>query len=447
MRKRFFLGVALLAIIAGFAVMSFAEPQLQPPGQKHKLTLVNGTIMEGEIVAITAKTISIRDASLGVIAIARENILKIEPPLDEETGAAATPPPPAPTPRYADQPYAPANNGIKLGFSLSGGLGMINGGDFNQNIRDWNSYYNDYNSYWADYWDAAGRDYTDKYTADWKEMKSIPNFKGEVFARFGKNFGVGIGVEFIKKTNPGTVSYRWDAPRRYTYSWYYADITDKWDWTQDISQVLSVVPITLNLYYYLPISNKGEVYVNVGPGYYMGSIKGDYNTVYTGVYDWAYYYTSGTPFSYGYQDHYSEDYKSHFEGTCNTLGFHFGLGFNFNLGNNIALFGEALYRLANFKDWSGSGDEDWNSTETYGWTDESFTTLKDSGTDSWKGDYWYYEVYIKDYITQYYGRYDIFENEPKESSTWKNIRPAEFNINGISFRVGVKIFFDLNGRR
>ena len=119
MRKRFFLGVALLA---GFAVMSFAAPQIQPQEQTHKVTLLDGTIMEGEIVAVTAKSISIRDASLGLIAIARENILKIEPPLDEGAGEAATPPPP-PTPRYVGEPVAPARGGIKLGFSL--GLGAL----------------------------------------------------------------------------------------------------------------------------------------------------------------------------------------------------------------------------------------------------------------------------------------------------------------------------------
>jgi len=120
--KNFFVGVALLALLAGFAVMAYAAPQIQPPGQKYKITLASGAIMVGEIVAVKEKTISIREASLGVIVISRDNILTIEPPLDEGAGAAVTPPPP-PTPQYADAPAAPARSGMKIKFSLAlGGI-------------------------------------------------------------------------------------------------------------------------------------------------------------------------------------------------------------------------------------------------------------------------------------------------------------------------------------
>jgi len=441
MRKRFILGVALLAFVAGFAVMSFAAPQLQPPGQKHKITLSNGTIMEGEIVAVTEKTISIRDASLGVIAIARENIVKIEPPLDAAAGAAATPPPPPPpTPRYVDEAYAPQKNGIKLGFSLSGGLGMINGGDFNAYIRDTNAYYTGIN----DYYDA------DYYTVDWKEMKSMTNFRGEVFARFGKNFGVGLGVEYIKKSNPGNLAYDDEGLETYDFSWYYIDLSwyDHETWVWD--QTLSVIPITLNLYYYIPVGQMGEAYINVGPGYYLGTLKS--NLDYSG--EWGYYdeyhWADGDLWPPHYKSDSVESENDYLDATCNTIGFHFGAGFNFNLGNNIALFGEALYRLANFKEWKGNAGYDYNYERNYGWWSGSAWTshyvYESESDDTWDGDLWYYDWHSST-LDEDFAEVGLYEEEPDESSYVQNVRHAEININGFAFRVGVKFFFDLGGRR
>ncbi len=340
MRKRLLIGTALLAFLAGLAVMSFAAPQLQPPGQKYKITLVNGTVMEGEIVAVTEKTISIRDVSLGVIAVARENVLKIEPPLDEGTGAAAPPrPAPAPAPvRYSSEPSA-GNGGPKIGFSLSGGLGFINGGDFNAYIRDWNTYVADYNDYY-------GGDY---YTIDWKEMKSMTNFKGEVLARFGRNFGVGLGMEFIKKTNPGNLAYDETGASTYDYSWYYVDYSyyDHYKYVYD--QTLSVMPITLSFYYYLPLDHMGEVYFNAGAGYYFGSLKSDMDYDGPGVITMRVPLGRRRSLASPLQPIRGE--TGPFRGDLQRDGISLRAGFNFNLSENIALFGEAFYRLANFKDW------------------------------------------------------------------------------------------------
>jgi hypothetical protein len=440
MKKRFFLGAAVLVFLAGFAVMSFAAPQLQPPGQKYKLTLVNGTIMEGEIVAVTEKTISIRDASLGVIAIARENIVKIEPPLDQATGAAATPPPPPPvTPRYADQPYAPANNGIKLGFSLSGGLGMINGGDFNAYIRDWNAYCADYNDYYNG----------DYYTIDWKEMKSMTNFGGEVFARFGKNFGVGLGVEYIKKSNPGNIAWDDEGSETDTYWWGYVNYSYYEHDTYVYDQTLTVIPITLNLYYYIPLDHTGEVYFKVGPGYYLGTLKStlDYSGSW-GYYD-EYHWSDGDLWPPHWKSDTVESENSNADATCNTIGFHFGAGFNFNLGNNIALFGEALYRLANFKEWKGSAGYDYNYQRDYGWYNNGWVdhvTITASDDDTWDGDLWHYIWHSSSFDADY-TEIGLWEDKPDDTSSRSEIRPAEININGFAFKVGIKFFFDLGGRR
>ena len=214
---------------------------------------------------------------------------------------------------------------------------------------------------------------------------------------------------------------------------------------------MSVIPITLNLYYYLPICSRGEVYLNVGPGYYMGTLKSNLDYAAEWGYYNDYYWNDGTPWPPDWKSDSQETETDYMDATSNTIGFHFGAGFNFNLTNNISLFGEALYRLANFKKWKGSSGYDYNYQRDYGWWNDnntwySHTNVTASDGDDWDGDLWYYDYYNSTFDTEY-ARYGLYEDKPNENSYTKNVRPAEININGFAFRVGVKIFFGLGGRR
>ncbi|MBN1938167.1 MAG: hypothetical protein JW843_01175 [Candidatus Aminicenantes bacterium] len=440
MKKRSWRLSVFLVLLAGFAALSFAAPQVQ----KHKITLENGKIIEGEIVAVTATTISIKDAALGVIAIARENILKIEPPLDAAKPAVSAP---APPPRYADQPVAPRNGAgnITFGFSLSGGMSNINGGDFNEYIVSQNNWYYDMNDYFGE----------DVFAVDWKEMKWMSQFGGELFARFGKHFGLGLGVEYIKKSNPGSIDASMsDSETDYSPSGYYIVYDNFMSQGVTISQTLSAVPITLSFYGFLPLGPRAEAYVKAGVGYYLGKLTSDWTITFNSEYSQVYYWDSGTL----YPPHWFEFAEGTdvylTETTCNTLGFHFGAGFNFNVSNNIALFGEAFYRMANFKDWQGTETWDWDYQEHWGWSNSASPdpgdlpgSFTDSASDDYSGKLWSFED-IWDYLdTGTYLSYGLYEagDEPDENAWTKNVRPTEINLNGFTFKAGIKIFF--GGRR
>lgn len=443
MTKRLWRMSVLVVLLASFAALSFAGPQV-PPTQKHKLTLENGKVIEGEIVAVTATTISIKDAALGVIAIARENILKIEPPLEQAKPAVAAPTP-APAPRYADQPMAPRAGGgnVTFGFSLSGGMSNINGGDFNQYITDYNLWAADYNDYW-------GGDY---YMVDWKEMKWMPKFGGEFFARFGQNFGVGLGVEYIKKSNPGTIDYLSDEAYTDYYSGYY--IVDQYYDSQieTIDQTLTVIPITLSFYGFLPLGGQAEAYVKAGLGYYLGKFTTTWAAEWVDEYHMLWYYNSGAEWDPHYHDIYEGSNEYGLDVTCNTLGFHFGAGLNFNLSSNIALFAEAFYRMVNFKDWQGTGTYDFHEVNRWGWTNDVAGanppyTETTNFSDSITGKLWSYDDIWSYLDTGSYSEYWLYEagDEPDEIPDWtENVRPTEINLNGFNFKVGIKIFF--GGRR
>ncbi|HNQ79971.1 MAG TPA: outer membrane beta-barrel protein [Candidatus Aminicenantes bacterium] len=338
----------------------------------------------------------------------------------------------------AGPPSAAAGDsgGVKIGFSLSGGLGFINGGDFNTYIRDWNRFVSDENRSW-------GEEY---YTIDWKEMKSMPDFKGEIFARFGRNFGLGLGVETIKKSNPGTIANEYSFASRVDYPTYYIEHAWHENLEMAVDQTLSVIPLTLGLYYFLPLGSQGDVYFNAGAGVYLGTLKSNSGwSARWGSYD-EFHLLDGSL----YPPHIKSDSQStqndYYEATCNAVGFHFGAGAQFSLTDNISIFGEALYRLVNFKDWEGTGGYESTYHRDYGWwTGSEWIThsiVDSEGAEEWAGGLWYSEEYDFTIGTSY-SEVDLYKEKPEPTSWRDNIRPAEINLNGFVFRVGIKIFFGL----
>jgi hypothetical protein len=332
---------------------------------------------------------------------------------------------------------------ITFGFSLSGGMANINGGDFNRTIRDYNTWAMDYNDYFGD----------DYYTIDWQEMKWLPKFGGEFLTRFGRHFGVGLGLEYIKKTNVGHMDYIDEFYQEYDYFGIaYIAVDDNYYQYNTITQTLTVIPITLSFYGYLPLGPRAEAYVKAGAGYYLGKITSDW------LEDWDYYYNEnwywygGTPWPPHYHDKAEGAYTESFEATCNTLGFHFGAGLNFNVSGHISLFAEAFYRMVNFKDWRGSGgwstryDEYWGYTGSTG-SDGLPNHYHYDADDSYNGKLWSYDD-LWDYLDQgSYLMYGVYEagNEPVEGPWTDNVKPTEIDLNGFTFKVGLKIFF--GGRR
>lgn len=74
-------GFAFFLLLAGLAVLSFAA----------KVYLKDGRVLEGEILSFDAYNVTIKGPNLGAITIARSNILKIDPPLEEKKPAPLRP--------------------------------------------------------------------------------------------------------------------------------------------------------------------------------------------------------------------------------------------------------------------------------------------------------------------------------------------------------------------
>ena len=299
----------------------------------------------------------------------------------------------------------------RFSFKLVGGFSTIGGGDLNEAIKEQHKLYSDYNNL--------------GFTAasDLDEFRWLTTLKGELIVHLTPNFGIGIGTEYLSKTNKGTgrVSY--------SYEDVYFDWTESYEYNtnQDISSLIKAVPIMLNLYYYVPVGGKATVFFTVGAAYYFGSLEHTID------------YDESAEYTFDSWLYLNESYISTYTGTieekakATSLGFQGGLGIEFDISSSIALVAEVTGRMVNFKNWEGDSTDDWSWEDTY-WVETWGTDYySDSGRDIETGKVWRYTY--TDYITDNdYKTIGISEDRPSRAD-----REAEINLNGFQFRIGIRI--------
>ncbi len=332
-----------------------------------------------------------------------------------------------------------AFGGLRFEFSLGGGLANINGDDYNAWVRDMNAYYADLNDVYS-----SATAYSDKFSADWPEIKWLPGLKGDLVLRLGSSFGVGLGFQYLTKSNSGLLNevFKDQNYRVNNSSTTYYLQTATWDYTSDLKDSLRVIPITLSAYGFLPVGRAGEAYGFAGIGYFMGKLKLD--ETYTETYDDVdvYFNNDGTQFNTRKnQGQYVETYVQDL--SSNAIGFHLGAGFSYSVTPMIQVFGEALYRIATLKDWSGAVTDDWTDEYYYGFDSTGYNNYSESGTDSFTGTLYKY-TYSSDTTGKSYTRLGSFEGTPEETENRSNFSKAEVKLNGPEFRIGVRFSF---GRR
>lgn len=316
-----------------------------------------------------------------------------------------------------------------ISIYLGGGLNNINGGDLNRVIQDYKQLIKDFNDY-----------YTTDYTADLKEFKWIQNYRGEVLLNLSRSFSIGLGFEYLTKKNKGTITFNDEYSGTVDETFYYYNYSLTDNYSEEPEYELIAIPVTFSIYYFIPITKRAEVFITGGVGYYFGKLK--YNMPYTSDSEYSedHYANDGT-YWYTWIDNYSYTGTESYEAKCNKVGFHGGVGFEFKLFSNISLVAEGNYRYVKFKDWDGSWSDNWNWDETWGWSDLGYS--EDSGSESDSidsGKIWYYEEEYSDLGKQY--RYmQLYEVEPAPEERISNIRQAKINLNGFSFRIGIKISF------
>jgi len=383
----------------------------------------------GKIISFNDTSVTIMNPASGIMEISREKIIKIEPPLEEKEIKKERLE--AEIQRQEERYYVDFRKKEKklISIYLGGGLNIINGGDLNGVIQDYKQLIEDLNDY-----------YTTDYTTDLKEFKWIQNYKGEVFLSLSRSFSISLGVEYLTKKNKGTTTFSDEYSGTVNESFYYYNYSLTDNYSEEHEYKLVAIPITFNIYYFLPISEKAKFFITGGIGYYFGKLK--YNMPYISDYEYTedHYLNDGTHLD-TLISNYSEDGTESYEVKCNEVGFHGGLGFEYKIFSNISLSAEGIYRYVEFNDWNGSWSDNWNWNLTEGWEREGYDESSGSESKSINsGKMWYYEEEYSDLEEQY--RYiQLYETKPALKEGISNIRQAKINLNGFSFRIGIKISF------
>lgn len=239
-------------------------------------------------------------------------------------------------------------------------------------------------------------DFIDRTQTGLIELNTLPGYtismdKPSYFQGFGGEFGfetgrfaIGFSGGFIEKTF--SVDYsEMNAETGYETSYL-------WDYK------LTAVPLFLFIHYKLIDTRFLSFFLTLGEGVYLTTYREDRSQTYKN-------------YTLSYANSYIESKK-------NTLGFHFGATIDFKITRNIALFVEAGYRIVKLDELEASSfyEDDLNkNVET-------------------EGDFYYW---LNDRTES--GRLEI--GPPDETKVnWEGM-PAEFNLNGFSLSVGLKIIF------
>ena len=214
------------------------------------------------------------------------------------------------------------------------------------------------------------------------------HFGGELSYRLSENFSLGIGFEFIRLRNENDLSYNVGTPTHLTTIF-----------------AINAYPLTLNVHYFLPVTNLLKAFVTVGAGYYFLDLDYSEDTLWeTGslVDDSSRYYT--------------------FQSERGTLGVQIRLGFEIFVSNTLSFFIEGTGRLARFSEIEGN------------WTSRGHSPVQgDFGKSGSSHYFWYYEDIIEG---KNYAVTAFREAAPEDAL---NARKGEIYLSGLSFTAGIKV--------
>jgi hypothetical protein len=327
--------------------------------------------------------------------------------------------------RGAKEDRAQSSRSLHLGLKLSGGAGyLLNGAGDLERFRSGRA------QFVGDYRQNPG--YSSAF--DWKKLSVIPDFNAEVILNLGRHFGIGVGTGFCGATSKGNYSIQGSTTQSPWWGTLTETETDKFAQNYKIQ----AIPITLNLYYSLPLgySQKFNLYFFGGVGYYFAKLTHDFKNEYTYAYeDDSWYY-------YNEKENYQFNSAAKETSKQNRIGFRSGLGLEMNLTSFISFGFEVFGRLVNFSNWTGDYADSWTTRdqlwqERLGWYYDQTST----GSSSEHGNLYTYNV--KDnQLSKNYPAMWIWQSAP-EGSDISGVKKAAINLNTFGALISLRLRFGL----
>lgn len=209
---------------------------------------------------------------------------------------------------------------------------------------------------------------------------------------------MGIEFGFMQRTADGDVTL--------SQSIEIDDSTEVYDSTLDWKDKpkLNVYPIFLTGYYFHPVMEKLNVFINCGAGFYFG--KQSWENSYTESYDDEFMFTMTD--------------KAKLSGTA--FGFKGGIGVEYKASDNIALFVE------------GNG-----RTGTIGNLEGDQTLTEGSYTENNSGTLWYYKERFNEFNIDVIG-YEVSDEKPDYPADHA-VRKWKTKLSGLTGLIGIRISF------
>jgi len=264
-----------------------------------------------------------------------------------------------------------------ISFKLSGGLAWINGDDYNQGIAGQNQYL---------------QDITTSKTGSYRELSSGLQGLGEIVIHARSGFAVGFGGGYYRLGQDSTVTGLGSLSGT------------AFDFSSTFKPRLSVIPLFINLHYFVPLSNKAKLDVYAGPLFQVVQFTFENpSTVSVGAVSQTVTYTASQT----------------------AFGFQTGLGLSYDIRPGIALIVDGCYRNGKVTDIKGN----WAALGT-----SAAGTINQSSSE--------YYVWAYDYAPA--GKYtlvDFFDANGPSGDFVSGVRKAVLRLSGITATAGVKIFF------
>jgi hypothetical protein len=295
----------------------------------------------------------------------------------------------------------------------------VDGGDLSRAISGWRGYYQD----------RQGDGFPSSFNLG--EMHGTAELGAEFVLALSRRFSFSLGVGYIQQKTSGEIT---------TQTTRHEDITvlGSEQWTVDFEETTeqspvytkSTFPITLSLDYSLAFNARWTLTLGVGGGIYLGNL--DLQESYAVDSESISEQQTGNG-AIQYIDRLTTvgDYTEKTKSTG--FGLHGRIGLDLKLSPSSCLSIAILGRWVNMKNWKGTRHDAYEWQWTYGlWGANSAEGMEERTED---GRYWTYDLQDEEGGKSY--RILAFrKTEPSPSS-----KPANFNLSGISLRVGISVRF------
>jgi len=272
-------------------------------------------------------------------------------------------------------------------FKFKAGMAWIDGNDYNSIITGQMNYADDVKN--------PGT----SVQGSFEKLKSGTNFQGELIFDVTPSFGLGLGAGYFKAGKESTV--------KLDTTFWLLWIPLLWNVENTYTPKLSVIPIFLNLHYYLPVASILNIDFYGGPGYYLTSFD------FTNDWEW------------GIAGLFPQAGTETFKASKGTIGFQGGIGLEVELAAGFGLFLDICGQYAKISELKGD------------WTDKQvgfFNNWSKSGSGYY---FWYYDWQVggKKYA------WGAFAEDKPSDPSFSGVRKAAINLTGYSLSGGIKINF------